>query len=133
MRSGPVDGSWQEALLEFEQLLERWSFSFSSTGFVYVRPKGPSLEAGELASFIERLRLVCDADFPEAIVFDLCDAAIIESQWPPMESLFRDFADSINARLRIVAAHCWPAAIAIVYRRKRGLAASLRKARSGRS
>jgi hypothetical protein len=125
--------SLQAELAEVEQLLERWSFSFSATGFIYARPRRPSLDAKELAGFIDRLRLICETDYPDAIVFDLCDAAIAEPQWPPMETLLREFARSINARLRIVSAHCWPAAVAIVYRRGRGLAAELRRARSGRS
>lgn len=116
MRANRVNDDWQSVLEETEWLLERWWFAISAAGFIYARPTGPSLGMKELAGFIERLRLVCDTDFPKAVAFDLCGVAIADAQWPRMKTLLRHFAHSIDGRLRIVSSRGLPVTVAIVYR-----------------
>jgi len=111
-----ADDNLQSALAETERFLERWRFAISTEGFVYARPIGRTLVIEDLASFIERLRLICDHEFPDVITIDLCEVVVQKAEWRPMKGLMRRFARSIGARLRTVSTQGRSAGILIVCR-----------------
>jgi hypothetical protein len=74
------------------------------------------LDPDGLADFTERLCLICDDDFPDVIVFDLCDVGFPDSDWRPMKGLLRLFARSVGARLSTVSVQGRSRAILIVCR-----------------
>ncbi len=116
MLSECANDDLQSLLTQTERFLERWRFVISTAGFIYARPTGRSLDLDDLMAFTERLRVICDDDFPDVIAFDLCDVVIPDSKWRPMKGLLRRFARSIGARLRTVSVQGRSTGILIVCR-----------------
>ncbi len=106
----------RSVLTQAERLLERWRFAIWTAGFVYARPTGRLLVQDDLTDFTERLRMICDDDFPDVIALDLCDVIVPDSEWRPMKRLLRRFARSIGGRLRTVSVQGRVAGILIVCR-----------------
>lgn len=116
MPSECANDDLRSLLTQTERFLERWQFSISTAGLFYARPIGRSLDLDDLADFTERLRMICDDDFPDVIAFDLCDVVVPDSEWRPMRGLLRRFARSIGARLRTVSVQGRSPGILIVCR-----------------
>ena len=116
MPSERANDDLRSLLAQTERLLKRWDFAISTAGFFYARPIGRSLDLDDLTAFTERLRMICNDDFPDVITLDLCDVVVPDSEWRPMRGLLRRFARSIGGRLRTISIQGRSAGILIVCR-----------------
>ncbi len=123
------DQTWPALLSDVQGFMDQWYFAVSAGGCFYARPNRPQLRLEDLEQLLRRVRTVCDDQFPEMLALDLCSVAVGHGDWPRMKEMLEDFASSIDARFRCIAACREPVAIALIYRRSGGHAALFREAR----
>lgn len=100
----------ESAIQETNYLLQRWEFSISSTGLLWIQPTRATLSPEELAGMLAILARGCTEDSPKVIKLDLSNVKIVGEQWTMVETLILDFAKTIKAQIRIAHGSGRPAA-----------------------
>lgn len=101
------------AIQETNYLLQRWEFSISSTGLLWIQPTRASLSPEELAGMLAILARGCACDCPRVIKLELGQVKIVGEQWTMIETLIVDFARTIGAQIRIAQGPGKPASSVI--------------------
>lgn len=103
----------ESAVAETNYLLQRWEFSISSTGLLWIQPTRATLSPEELAGMLAILARGCEGDSPKVIKLDLSHVKIVGEQWTMVETLIVDFAKTVKAQIRIAHGPGRPAASVI--------------------
>lgn len=110
------DKAHDAATGEARYLLDRWEFSVSSTGLLWIQPTRSSLTPEELAGMFSLLAEDCQNDMPKMIKLDLSGVRIVGEQWTTIEAMIIDFAHQIRAEIRLARSTRGPASSVIFSR-----------------
>ncbi len=110
--------SFPTAQGEAKYLLDRWLFSVSTTGLLWIQPTRPTVSPEEIAGLLAILAGACDNEYPQTLKFELGETRILGEQWTVVESLLVDFAHSIGGQVRLIAGIGRPAAAIMICRRQ---------------
>lgn len=111
----------QDALATAERIMACWQFAVIDSESLWIRPTGSTLDAGELAEFVERVSASCREGRIAGCVFDLGGVDDLGPQWTVTLALLIKLARNLSVRCRVVGLRGRPAAAALLYRRNREL------------
>jgi hypothetical protein len=102
MRPSRAHEEMNAALEDVRRTIDRWFFWVSVTGVVYVAPSGGTLDLHDLTHMINRLKVICDDDFPSLIAFEFSASSFQTGQWDSAQALLQQFATNVKAAIRLL-------------------------------
>jgi hypothetical protein len=94
-----VGDDWNAILEDVQQFLEKWYFSLSAGGVMYIRPHGRVLTMRDVDVLLRRLQVITDREFPSVLILDFAGMAAAADDWRTLKGKLLNHARETGSRI----------------------------------